>query len=95
MYKGQSIHGFRRGGMQHRKYVEGEPTETIQQQAHIKTPEVAARYLNKRRQGVKLAKLATKVKYQASQAGGSSSSRAMQPPTQRMLVALKAHGLLQ
>ena len=93
MYKGQSIHSFRRGGMQHRKYVEGESTEAIQRQAHIKIPEVAARYLNKRRQGVKLAKLATKVKHQLTSKASSSSS-ALQPVSQRMLAALQAQGLL-
>ena len=53
MYRGQSVHGFRRGGMQH-SLAQGAPPELVAQRAKIKTPEVAARYFNKRRSHVKL-----------------------------------------
>ena len=92
VYKGQSIHSFRRGGMQHRKYVAGESAESIQQQAHIKTPAVAARYLNQRRQGVKLAKLAAKAKHhERSRLPGGR----LRPVSQRMQSVLVQHGLLE
>ena len=55
LYRGQSVHSFRRGSMQHHK-ESGMAPELVAQRAKIKTPEVAARYLNKRRSYVKLAK---------------------------------------
>ncbi len=55
LYKGQSVHSFRRGGMQH-AVEQGESAEAVGDRAKIKTPAVRARYLNKRRQFVKLAK---------------------------------------
>ena len=48
IYRGQSVHGFRRGSMQHQESL-GVPREEIARRAKIKTPEVLARYLNKRR----------------------------------------------
>ena len=78
------MHSFRRGGMQHRQ-GQGESTEAIQERAHIKTPAVAARYLNKRRQNVKLQKMATKVKHQ---------ERLGLAVSQRWLNALEVQGAL-
>lgn len=83
VYKGQTVHGFRRGGMQHRKHRLGESTEDIQKQAHIKTPAVAARYLNCCRHLPKLAKLATKVQHKGSQA-----------VSKRMLAVLQQQGMM-
>ncbi len=56
IYRGQSVHGFRRGSMQH-SHDHGESVEQVAGQARIKTPQVAARYLNKRRPQAKLAKM--------------------------------------
>ncbi len=61
LYRGQSVHGFRRGSMQHSKDL-GVPPELVAQRAKIKTPEVAARYFNKRRPHAKLAKQQRAVK---------------------------------
>lgn len=69
--------------MQHRKHHLGEPTASIQEQAHIKTPAVAARYLNQRRHLPKLTKLATKVQHK----GTESVSK-------RMLNVLQTQGLI-
>lgn len=55
LYRGQSVHSFRRGSMQCMA-AQGASREQIMQRAHIKTPEVAARYLNKRRAQTKLEK---------------------------------------
>lgn len=55
VYRGQSVHSFRRGSMQHMEGL-GVPRTEVAQRAKIKTPEVAARYFNKRRSHVKLAK---------------------------------------
>lgn len=57
--------------------------EAIQQQAHIKTPAVAARYLNSIRHRATLAKAATKVKHKGRGA-----------VSQRQLSAMEKHGLL-
>lgn len=83
VYRGQTVHGFRRGGMQHRKHKEGELTESIQEQAHIQTPAVAACYLNQRRHLPKLAKLATKVQHKGAQS-----------VSKRMLNVLQKEGLI-
>lgn len=56
IYRGQSVHGFRRGSMQH-SHDQGDTLEQVAGRARIKTPQVAARYLNKRRPQAKLAKL--------------------------------------
>ncbi len=55
IYRGQSIHGFRRGSMQHSR-DQGESAEAVAQRAKIKTPAIAARYLNKRRHHARLSK---------------------------------------
>lgn len=81
VFKGQTLHSFRRGGMQHRKYLLGEPTEDIQRQAHIKTPSVADRYLSRNRHSLRLAKQATKY-------------RNGRPVAARMLALLQEEGLL-
>jgi hypothetical protein len=52
LYRGQSVHGFRRGSMQHSR-DSGATLDAIAQRAKIKTPAVLARYLNKRRSHVK------------------------------------------
>lgn len=92
VYKGQSVHSFRRGGMQHRHSVLGEPAEQVQGRALIKTPAVAARYLNPGRHHAKLAKIATKAKFQGQLAG--NSSKRVRTVSQRMQEALESQGLL-
>lgn len=55
VFRGQSVHSFRRGSMQHQEGM-GVSREDVAKRAKIKTPEVAARYFNKRRAFVKLEK---------------------------------------
>lgn len=58
VYRGQSMHSFRRGSMQHRQEVMGQDAAAIGAQAKIKTPAVVARYLDPMRCRSKLKKKA-------------------------------------
>ena len=63
VYRGQSMHSFRRGSMQHRHYVLGEDSAAVGALAKIQTPAITARYLNPCRSRAKLQKLAAAAKY--------------------------------
>lgn len=47
LYKGQTVHGSRRGSMQHAVHVLGQSPEDVARAAHIRTPAIAQRYLDR------------------------------------------------
>ncbi|GAB4815694.1 hypothetical protein N2152v2_002740 [Parachlorella kessleri] len=55
LYRGQSLHGFRRGSLQHSR-AQGASKEELSRQSRIQTEAVLDRYLNKRRSHVKHSK---------------------------------------
>lgn len=65
VYRGQSMHSFRRGSMQHRQEVLGQDLTAIGAQAKIRTPAVVARYLDPMRCRAKLKKKAAAALHRA------------------------------
>ena len=72
LYKGQSVHGFRRGSIQHNK-ARGVSEGEVARRAQIKTPAVLARYANKRRHLPRLEKKALAAKLARQHAAAEQS----------------------
>ena len=47
LYRGQTVHGSRRGSMQHAVHVLGQSAEDVARAAQIRTPAIAQRYLDR------------------------------------------------